>query len=285
MYHAKGNGRNGVEFFARDMNERHQDRIAIASALRAAVERGEFRLHYQPQFNVRTGTLQGIEALVRWQHPQRGLVYPDAFIGVAEESDLIVAIGDWVLREACLQAKRWQDAGLPRVRIAVNVSPLQLRQRNVIEKVFAALHDSGLDSQWLELEITERALIHDADSVGALLADFRSAGIRLALDDFGTGYSSLSYLHKFPVDKLKIDRSFVAASPTDSNAAAIVRAVINLARSMGLDIVAEGVETAEQLAFLDAAGCAAFQGYLSGPVSPPGDLAGHIGSYADLVRH
>jgi EAL domain-containing protein (putative c-di-GMP-specific phosphodiesterase class I) len=285
MYHAKGNGRNSVEFFARAMNEQTQERIGIASALRLAVERNELRLHYQPQFSVHTGALVGIEALVRWQHPERGLVYPDAFIGVAEESDLIVTIGDWVLREACRQAKLWQDAGMAPVRMAVNISPLQLRQRNVIEKVSGALHDSGLGSEWLELEITERALIHNAESVGGLLADFRSAGIRLALDDFGTGYSSLSYLHRFPVDKLKIDRSFVAASPTDANAAAIVKAVINLASSMGLDIVAEGVETVEQLAFLASVGCVAFQGYLSGPVSPPAELAGHIGSYVSLERH
>jgi len=283
MYHAKGMGRNGVELFSREMNVQHQDRVAIASALRSAVARGELRLHYQPQFDVRSRALLGIEALVRWQHPERGLVHPDSFIGVAEESDLIVEIGDWVLREACFQAKRWHDQGLAQVPIAVNISPQQLRQRNIIEKVVAALHDSGLDSRWLELELTERALIHNAETVGALLADLRSAGVRLALDDFGTGYSSLSYLHRFPVDKLKIDRSFVSASPNDASASAIVFAVINLAHSMGLGIVAEGVETDAQLAFLAAAGCTAFQGYLSGPVSPPADLPRHIGQYGHTM--
>jgi predicted signal transduction protein with EAL and GGDEF domain len=285
MYHAKGLGRNGVALFSREMNEQHQDRVAIAQALHGAVARNELRLHYQPQFDVLSGALLGIEALVRWQHPERGLVHPDSFIGVAEESDLIVDIGDWVLREACAQAKRWQDEGMVPVPIAVNISPLQLRQRNIIEKVVSALHDSGLDSRWLELELTERALMHNPDTVGGLLADLRNAGVRLALDDFGTGYSSLSYLHRFPVDKLKIDRSFVSASPTDASAAAIVHAVINLARSMGLGIVAEGVETPEQLSFLAAAGCAAFQGYLSGPVSPPSDLVLHVGQYSQASRH
>ena len=278
MYHAKGLGRNKVQLYAREMNQLHQDRVGIASALRLAVERQELRLHYQPQFDVQTGELCGVEALLRWQHPERGLVLPDAFIGVAEESDLIVSIGDWVLREACRQARQWRDAGLA-LRIAVNVSPVQLRQRSIIEKVVAALHDHGLDGCSLALELTERALIHNADSVGALLADFRSHGIRLALDDFGTGYSSLSYLHRFPVDKLKIDRSFVAASPGNASASAIVRAVINLAQSMGLDIVAEGVETPGQLAFLQAAGCASFQGFLSGPVGMPDDLLRHVQAF------
>lgn len=278
MYHAKGLGRNKVELYAREMNQQHQDRVSIASALRLAVERQELRLHYQPQFDVLTGDLRGVEALLRWQHPERGLVLPDVFIGVAEESDLIVSIGDWALREACRQARQWQDAGLA-LRIAVNVSPVQLRQRSIIEKVVAALHDHGLDGRSLELELTERALIHNADSVGALLADFRNEGIRLALDDFGTGYSSLSYLHRFPVDKLKIDRSFVAASPGDASAAAIVRAVINLAQSMGLDIVAEGVETLDQLAFLQASGCVGFQGFLSGPVGTPDDLLRHAQAF------
>jgi EAL domain-containing protein (putative c-di-GMP-specific phosphodiesterase class I) len=189
-----------------------------------------------------------------------------------------------VLRTACQQAKRWHDAGQAQVPIAVNISPMQLRQRNIIEKVVAALHDSGLESRWLELELTERALIHNADTVGGLLADLRSVGVRLALDDFGTGYSSLSYLHRFPVDKLKIDRSFVAASPSNASAAAIVHAVINLAHSMGLGIVAEGVETEAQLSFLAAAGCAAFQGYLSGPVSPPADLLRHVHGYSQAMN-
>ena len=213
-----------------------------------------------------------------------GLVYPDSFIDVAEESDLIVTLGDWVLREACRQVREWRDAGL-NLRVAVNVSAVQLRQRNVIEKVTAALHDHGLQGDCLELELTERALIHNADSVGALLADLRAEGIRLSLDDFGTGYSSLSYLHRFPVDKLKIDRSFVAAAPADASAAAIVRAVINLAQSMGLDIVAEGVETPAQLAFLQAAGCAAFQGFLSGVVGPADALPAHVQAFpATLVK-
>ncbi|PXW92864.1 PAS domain S-box-containing protein/diguanylate cyclase (GGDEF)-like protein [Sphaerotilus hippei] len=282
MYHAKGNGRNGVAFFGPEMNEKHQARMSIANALHHAVPRDELRLHYQPQFDVRTGRLVGIEALVRWQHPERGMLHPDVFIPVAEDSDLIITIGDWVLHEACLQAARWHASGVARVPIAINISPIQLRQRNILEKVASALHTSGLDARWLELEITERALIHNAESVGDLLADFRRAGVRIALDDFGTGYSSLSYLHRFPVQKLKIDRSFVAAAPADGNAAAIIRAVISLARSMSLDVVAEGVETPAQLAFLGAEACSAFQGFLASRGTPAADLAAQVEGYARL---
>lgn len=265
MYHAKGMGRNSVEFFAKEMNADLHMRMNLVNELRKAIEREELTIHYQPQFDVNSNALCGIEALLRWQHPQRGLIYPNAFIQLAEDSNLICEIGDWVLHQACLQAQRWHQAGWCRVPMAVNISPVQLRQRNIMEKVTSALHASGLPPEWLELELTEQALLHDTQRVGELLASFRSQGIRLALDDFGTGYSSLSSLHRFPVDKIKIDRSFVAASPKDSNAAAIVRAVINLARGMSLDLVAEGVETPSQLEFLKNEGCTTFQGFLSSP--------------------
>jgi diguanylate cyclase (GGDEF)-like protein/PAS domain S-box-containing protein len=268
MYHAKGGGRNAVEFFSKNMNVRQQERLSINTALRGAVDRQELVLHYQPQFSISTGALIGIEALVRWQHPQRGLVMPAQFIDIAEESDLISEIGDWVLREACQQARRWQDAGLPKVPMAVNVSPVQMRQRRIIESVTTALHDSGLDPKYLEIELTERAIIHNLDEVRNLMADFRRDGVRLVLDDFGTGYSSLSALHRFPVDKLKIDRSFIADSVTDPGAAAIVRAVIHLASGMSLDIVAEGVESEAQLSFLRKEGCGAFQGFLAAQGCP-----------------
>jgi diguanylate cyclase (GGDEF)-like protein/PAS domain S-box-containing protein len=284
MYHAKSMGRNGLEFFEKAMTIKHQDRMAVASLLRNAVSRNEMQVHYQPQFDVRTGMLVGIEALVRWLHPEKGLVLPDEFIDVAEESGLIVSIGEWVLREACKQAKRWHDAGFPKVPMAVNMSPLQLRQRDVLDKVMGALKEADLASDLLEIEITERALILNPDDVGMVLNQFRSKGIQLSLDDFGTGYSSLSYLHRFPVDKLKIDRSFVAASPSDPNASAIIRSVISLAESLAIKIVAEGVETAEQLAFLDYSGCASFQGYLSGPVSSTGDLQTHASHYRAAAK-
>jgi two-component system, chemotaxis family, CheB/CheR fusion protein len=272
MYHAKGSGRNAIAFFSHAMNAEIERRTAVASRLRHALSGGELELHYQPEIDVSSGSLIGIEALIRWRHPERGLVYPDGFIPVAEESDLIHEIGEWVLRTACAQNREWQSRGLPKVPMAVNVSAAQLRQRNIIEKISAALHDSGLSPEFLELEITERAIIHDADQVGELLADLRDAGIRLALDDFGTGYSSLTYLQRFPVDKLKIDKSFVQKAPGDRNAMAIVRGVIYLAQGLQLKVIAEGVESRDQLDFLRGEHCWGFQGYLNGPALPVADF-------------
>lgn len=263
MYHAKGNGRNGLHFFSHALDTARSERVSVAAGLRQALHDGALELHYQPQFDVLQQRLVGMEALLRWRHPERGLIFPDAFIPAAEDSGLIDEIGEWVLHRACAQARAWQLAGLPSVPVAVNVSALQLRRREILGTVTSALSRAGLAAQWLELELTERAIIHDPQSVGELLSDFRHMGIRLALDDFGTGYSSLSYLHRFPVDKLKIDHSFVAGALGDASAAAIVGAVVQLGRSLNLDVVAEGVETAEQLAFLKRQGCASFQGFLA----------------------
>jgi two-component system CheB/CheR fusion protein len=269
MYHAKGSGRSNFQFFTPEMNARATERLAIATQLRRALSRAELRVYYQPQYDVNSGQLVGAEALVRWLHPERGLLLPETFIPVAEESDLLIEMGKWVLQEACLQNRRWQDQGLRSIPVAVNFSPLQFRRMNVIETVSRALHDSGLTAECLEIELTERAFMSDADESAATLRDLHKLGIRLAVDDFGTGYSSLSYLMRFPIDKLKIDRSFVLALPTDVGAAAIVRAVINLGHSLNLDIVAEGVETEHQLDFLRKAHCSTFQGFLAQPALSP----------------
>ncbi|MFO1320797.1 MAG: EAL domain-containing protein [Burkholderiales bacterium] len=283
MYHAKGRGRNALEFFAQPMNDALIERMAVLGPLRRAIGANELELHYQPTFNLANGQLEGIEALVRWRHPERGLVHPETFIHVAEESDLILEIGDWVLREACSQNRRWQDQGLCRVPIAVNLSAMQLRYSNIIEKVVAALKAGRLDPRYLELELTERAIIHHPESAGEILSAFRREGIRLALDDFGTGYSSLTHLHRFPVDKLKIDRSFVAAAPKDESAAAIVRGVINLARGLQVDVVAEGVENPAQYDFLRREHCWGFQGYFGSPPVPGAELGAAMSAFA--ARH
>jgi two-component system CheB/CheR fusion protein len=269
MYHAKGSGRSNFQFFTPEMNARATERLAIATQLRRALSRAELRVYYQPQYDVDTGRLVGAEALVRWLHPERGLLLPETFIPVAEESDLVIEMGKWVLQEACAQNRRWQDQGLRSIPVAVNFSPLQFRRMNVIQTVSHALHESGLTAECLEIELTERAIMSDADESAATLRDLHKLGIRLAVDDFGTGYSSLSYLMRFPIDKLKIDRSFVLALPTDVGAAAIVRAVINLGHSLNLEIVAEGVETERQLDFLRKAQCSSFQGFLAQPALSP----------------
>ena len=283
MYHAKGSGRNGLHFFSHALDAARSDRVTVTSGLRQALADGQLELHYQPQFEVNSRALIGMEALIRWRHPERGLIYPDHFIPAAEESSLIDDIGAWVLGQACAQLREWLDAGLPCVPIAVNVSAFQLRRRAIIETVTAALSAHRIDPQWLEIELTERAIIHDPQSVGELLSDFRGLGIRLALDDFGTGYSSLSYLHRFPVDKLKIDASFVRSALRDASAAAIVRAVIQMAGSLGVGVVAEGVETIEQLDFLRDQGCSAFQGFLASRALPAADVRGQVDDWVNAA--
>jgi two-component system, chemotaxis family, CheB/CheR fusion protein len=259
MYHAKNRGRNQVAFFSSEMNRHQHDRKLLVDALRGAVAR------FQPQLSVVSGELVGMEALLRWQHPERGLLMPDMFIGAAEESELIVPIGDWVLRQACEQAARWRAAGYPHVPMAVNVSPLQLRQSDFLSTVQRTLAELDLPGGSLQLEITERALILKAEPLEALLHQLRALGVGLALDDFGTGYSSLTHLQRFPVDTLKIDRSFIHATPGDASAWAIARAVINMALSLNLAVVAEGVETAEQLALLQQERCTGYQGFITAP--------------------
>jgi len=269
MYQAKENGRQSYQFFKPAMTVRAVERQSIEESLRRALERQEFALHYQPKINLRTGEITGAEALIRWTHPIRGAVSPAQFIPVAEDCGLIRPIGRWVLREACKQARAWVDAGLPLATMAVNISAMEFRDENFLEGVFAILKDTGLDPRSLELELTESVLMRRVESTESILKTLRARGVHLAIDDFGTGYSSLSYLRKFPVDALKIDQSFVRQITTAPDETTIVTAVISMGRSLKLQVVAEGVETQEELAFLQAHQCDEAQGYhFSRPVLP-----------------
>jgi predicted signal transduction protein with EAL and GGDEF domain len=268
MYHAKECGRNNYQFFKREMNVRAVERQVIEANLRRAIEKNEFVLHYQPTVNLKTGLICGAEALLRWIHPKWGLVLPERFISIAEECGLIVPIGRWVLREACSQAKRWQDAGLKPGAIAVNVSALEFRRKDFTDSVRAILRETGLDSHYLQLEITESALMRDAQSSADILRQFKDMGLQLAVDDFGTGYSSLSYLNQFPIDVLKIDRSFVHDIASESGNGIIVSAVIGMGNNLKQRVIAEGVEEQKQLTFLKERECDEGQGYLfSRPLS------------------
>lgn len=271
MYQVKAAGRNNWTFYTSRMNDEVQERIALESDLRLALERGEFVLHYQPQWDIAAGRLFGWEALLRWQHPVRGIISPDQFIPIAEETGLILPIGDWVLATALSELRRWDNAGLGRCCVAVNLSGRQFRQHLLGERVEALLAEAGLTPDRLELEITESVLMEDADAASAILCRLKQHGVRIAIDDFGTGYSSLAYLKSFPINKLKIDRSFVRDIATDPNDAAIVSAIISMARSMGLGTIAEGVESEEQRDFLLSRGCSEIQGYLLGKPMPAVD--------------
>ena len=268
MYRAKESGRNSYQLYTAELQRRVTERVALESKLRRALERGEFSLHYQPQVDLRSNRIFGCEALIRWNHPDLGMVSPAKFIPLAEETGLIVPIGEWVLRTASLQSKAWKDAGLSAVTMAVNISARQFREKNLLQVVAKILAESGLDPAQLELEVTESVIMHDAQSVVANLQAFRNMGVKLSVDDFGTGYSSLSYLKRFPVDRLKIDQSFVRDISTDADDVAIAQAVITLGHTMNLRVIAEGVETLEQLAFLRANQCDEMQGYLFGKPVP-----------------
>jgi diguanylate cyclase (GGDEF)-like protein/PAS domain S-box-containing protein len=261
MYQAKENGRQSFQFFKPAMNLRAVEREFIEQALRRALDRDEFTLHYQPKISFRTGLITGAEALLRWNHPVRGAIAPAEFIAVAEDCGLILPIGNWMLGKACEQARAWIDSGLSLVTMAVNVSALEFRDQHFVDSLFGILERSGLDPHVLELEVTEGVLMKHAESAATVLETVRRRGVRVALDDFGTGYSSLSYLRNFPIDALKIDQSFVAQITAAGDSASIVTAVISMARSLRLRVVAEGVETLEQLAFLQAHGCDEAQGY------------------------
>ena len=264
MYHAKESGRDNYKFFEQSMNVRAVERQAIEGGLRRALQRQEFVLHYQPKINLQSGAIVGAEALIRWRHPQRGLVSSAQFVPIAEDSGLILPIGRWVLREACFQARAWQEADLPPIIIAVNTSALEFRAKDFLENIRATLEETGLEPRYLELELTESVLMRDAESANAVLHALADLGIKLAIDDFGTGYSSLSYLRQFPIGTLKIDQSFVKQMTGNPDDAAIVGAVISMAASLRLHVIAEGVETPEQHAFLLARQCDEGQGYYFG---------------------
>jgi diguanylate cyclase (GGDEF)-like protein/PAS domain S-box-containing protein len=277
MYHAKERGRDNYQFYLPALNLAAQERLALANQLHGALARGEFVLHYQPQVELLTGRVFSVEALVRWQPRDQALRYPGEFIRLAEDIGLVVALGEWVLREACAQLQRWRDAGRPDLHMAVNLSPRQLRRSGFPDFVAEVLETTGLPASALQLEITEGILMAQSQDLPTLqqLADM---GVSLAVDDFGTSYSSLAYLRRFPIRVLKIDRSFVGGIGQDQNDTAIVTAILAMAESLRLRVVAEGVETEEQASFLRARGCSAVQGYLYGKPLPPGDLAGLLAS-------
>ncbi len=284
MYRAKDDGRNNHQFYTPDMNCRSRELLHLETDLRQALAQQQLVLHYQPQYEMATGSPVGMEALVRWQHPQKGMVSPADFIPLAEETGLIVPIGEWVLRAACAQSKDWQRQGLPPMVVAVNISPRQFRQSDLVSMVSRVLEETGLDPSLLELEITEGMIMNDVESAILTLQEFNRMGVHLAIDDFGTGYSSLGYLKRLPVSRLKIDQSFVRDLPEDLNDAAIASSVIALAHSMGLDVIAEGVESQEQVQFLHERGCLKGQGYLFSRPLPVGEFTQLFDS-GQLLHH
>ena len=261
MYRAKEYGRDNYQFFTPDMGFQAVERQSLESQLRYALERQELLLHYQPKVNLKTGAITSVEALVRWQHPERGLLLPGQFLTIAEDTGMIVAIGQWVLREACRQTREWLDAGLLAVPVAVNISSVEFRSDQFLEGVQVALKNACLDPRYLELELTETVLMRHAESTAHAIEQLKAIDVRLAVDDFGTGYSSLSYLTRFPTDALKVDQSFVRDIIVSAHDAIVVSAIISMGKSLKHRVIAEGVETPEQLAFLQAHGCDEGQGY------------------------
>lgn len=261
MYQAKASGRGTYHFYTRELNRAISERLELENSLRHALDRNEFHVYYQPRIEVASGRIVSAEALIRWDCPGKGLIPPDSFISIAEESGLIIPIGQWVLQEACRQASAWQRAGLPPIGVSVNLSPIQFRQDGLVDAVAAALALAELDPAYLELELTESLVMHDAERINVAMQSLKALGVDIAVDDFGTGYSSLSYLKRFPVDRLKVDKSFVRDIDSDPDDAAIVRAIITLGHALGLKVVAEGVETRAHLEFLRQHGCDELQGY------------------------
>jgi diguanylate cyclase (GGDEF)-like protein/PAS domain S-box-containing protein len=284
MYRAKEKGGDTFCFFAPEMNLRIQGALELEADLRLALELREFLLHFQPVVEIATGRIVGCEALVRWHNPRRGMVAPGDFIPLAEETGLIVPLGAWVLREACSQAKAWQNEGLPPIKVAVNFSARQFRQIDLIDEVQAALAEANLAPGMLELELTESMIMHDPDGAAETMHQLKKLGVGLSLDDFGTGYSSLNYLRRFPVDYLKIDRSFITDVASDPSGAAVATSIVAIAHRLGIGAVAEGVETWGQLDFLANCGCNAFQGFLFSKPLPPKEFACLLYEGRSLVR-
>ena len=262
MYKAKDLGKNSYQFFTEELNVRAAERAAMENGLRHAMKNNEFSLFYQPQMELSSGRIVGLEALLRWRHPDMGLLLPERFIPVAETSGLIVPIGEWVMRMACQQIRDWARQGLSDFRIAVNLSPRQFRQKKFAEAIQRIIEEMDIDPSRLEVELTESTLMDDAEHAGQVLRQLKEIGVHIAIDDFGTGYSSLQYLKTFPIDHLKIDSHFVNDVATNRDDGAIATAIITMGHSMQMKVVAEGVETEEQLAFLRARGCDVIQGYI-----------------------
>ena len=280
LYRAKADGHGLYRFFEPEMDARMQARRTLEIDLRKAIANGEFELFYQPLVDMQTEYVTGFEALIRWRHPERGMIPPLDFISVAEETGLIVPIGDWVLRQACAQAATWPSD----VKIAVNLSPIQFKNKALLPSVISALAASGLSANRLELEITESVLLQDGDATLAILHELRGLGVRISMDDFGTGYSSLSYLRKFPFDKIKIDQSFIVDMSDHNDSLAIVRAVIAMGSGLGIATTAEGVETAEQFRQLKLEGCTEVQGYLLSPPRPAADVGRLLASINPALK-
>jgi len=262
MYRAKESGKNNCQFYMQEMNAGMEEKLALTDGLRKALAENQLSLAYQPKVNLESGRMFGVEALLRWQHPQRGNITPAQFIPLAEENGLIIPIGEWVLREACRQARAWQDAGLPPLVVSVNVSARQFEDPRLVERVANALAWSGLAPQWLELEMTESMIMRDVHQSVAKMRQLEAMGIALAIDDFGTGYSSLAALKSFPISRLKIDQSFVRDLCGNPDDQAITCAIISLSHQLDMKVIAEGVETEQQRSFLQQHGCDEVQGYL-----------------------
>jgi EAL domain-containing protein (putative c-di-GMP-specific phosphodiesterase class I) len=273
MYSAKNSGRNNYQFYAAELNQKAAQRLLTENQLRVALERGQFVLHYQPKAQLSDGTIRGFEALLRWDHPERGQVAPLEFISILEDTGLIIPVGEWVIAQVCRQLNEWQQAGRRALPVAINLSARQLQQAGLAANVQRIVGGAGVDPRLLEFELTESMLMTDPEAAVATLGGLKAQGMRLSVDDFGTGYSSLAYLKRFPLDALKIDRTFVRDLPGDTDDAAITRAVILLAHSLNLKVVAEGVETIEQLRLLEEYGCDEIQGYYIGRPQPAGHWA------------
>jgi EAL domain-containing protein (putative c-di-GMP-specific phosphodiesterase class I) len=273
MYHAKEEGKNNFQFYDGRLQTQSRERLAMESHLRRAIELGEFSLHYQAKLDFATLGISGVEALLRWHNAELGHVSPAKFIPLAEETGLIMSIGRWVLQTACAQAVAWQRAGLPPVRVAVNLSPRQLADAGLVAEVRRVLDDSGLAPRYLELEVTESSVMHNVELALEVLTGLHEMGVHLAIDDFGTGYSSLAQLKRFPIDTLKVDRSFIRELPHDAEDMAIAEAILAMGRTLGMRVVAEGVETAAQRDFLRERRCDEMQGYLFSKPLPADDFA------------
>ena len=281
LYHGKGEGRGNYRFFVTKMNDDIQRRRAIEDDMRAGLERGEFILHYQPKLHIGSNRITGMEALIRWNHPQQGFMSPAEFIPVAERSKLIVPIGEWVLREACTRNKAWTDAGLGPIKVAVNLSAVQIQETDLTATIRGVLEETGLDASQLELEITESLAMRNAEATIELFTELSKLGVSVSIDDFGTGYSSLSYLKDFPIQRIKIDKAFIDDIGSGENPGAIARAVTTMGHSFGMEITAEGVETEDQLTFLRSLGCDEIQGYYFSRPLPEAEFGDFLKNYEE----
>nr|WP_320048993.1 GGDEF domain-containing phosphodiesterase [uncultured Desulfuromonas sp.] len=283
MYQAKKQGGSRFQFCSEELDARAHKALELEGDLRQALQLGSFVLHYQPKVKIATGEIDGCEALVRWSHPHKGIIPPSDFIPLAEETGLIIDLGSWVLREACRQFKAWQSAGVPPIKIAVNLSARQFLESDFVESIQGILKEFDMDPRWLELELTESMVMQDPDGAVQTLARLKEIGFALSLDDFGTGYSSLNYLRRFPIDCLKIDRSFILDVATDTTAASVAHSVIGIAHSLGIQAIAEGVETRKQYEFLVMCECDTMQGYLFSRPLPASELAIRLSHHAPFT--